>query len=365
MYRFLKVTIHITVIHVLELKRCWGETVGIQTDPGWSETFWDEFEHLVRHKALNAENENRAWKTIARASRKVMARYTTSFYIVSRFLPASKRAMVEVIYATVRYPDEIVDTFPLTSEERDQHLNRWEAAYERGLSCDSLQEALSKQVPAFVAGFTRVVRDKGIPPEHYRSFLAAMRHDIRPRTFENLDDLIDGYIYGSAVVVGYFLTYVYGPSEPGLMNDTLECSKNLGIGLQLTNFLRDVTEDQRRGRLYLPMDMLCSRGIEVNGSCDLGNLDEPARHQKVLEVIHQLAEIADTYYLKSARRLDTFAPDCRVAIKACIEVYRKLNQRIAASPDCISQRESVPMREKFGALPVNKYWRLPLILIRR
>jgi phytoene synthase len=339
--------------------------VGIKTDPGWSEAFWDEFEHLVRQKALAANAENRAWHTIVRASRKVMARYTTSFYIVSRFLPASKRDMVEVIYATVRYPDEIVDTFPLSVEGRQERLDRWEAAYEEGLSCHTLQAALAAHVPAFVAGFTRVVRDTGIPPEHYRSFLAAMRHDIRPRTFESLEDLIDTYIYGSAIVVGYFLTYVYGPSSPERMDDALECSRNLGIGLQLTNFLRDVKEDQRRGRLYLPIDMLGAKGVEVNGSCDLGNLDDHARHQRVLEVIHQLAEIADTYYQKSARNLNAFAPDCRVAIKACIDVYSKLNQRIAASPDCIAQRESVPMREKFRALPATKYWRLPLILVRR
>jgi phytoene synthase len=332
-------------------------------DSGWSEAFWNEFEHDVRKKALSMKSDGQAWKEIVKASRKVMARYTTSFFIVSRFLPPSKRRMVEIIYASVRYPDEVVDTFPLTAEERDNRLDRWKKAYEQGLACNTLLEALENEVPAFVAAFTRVVLENQIPYEHYCSFLSAMRHDIRPRNFETIDDLIDNYVYGSAVVVGYFLAYVYGPSEANQMEDVLTCSRDLGIGLQLTNFLRDVNEDQRRGRLYLPVDMLGAAGVQVDGSCDLGNLKEPTRHRNVLGVIHRMAEIADSYYHKSAQRLDAFSPDCRMAIKACIDVYRKLNGQIAASPDCIDRRESVSTREKFGALPASKYWRLPMALL--
>ena len=86
----------------------------------WNEAYWDEFEHRVRKRALEAQNDKDAWKIIVRAARKVMSRYTTSFFIVSRFLPRIKRRMVEVVYAAVRYPDEVVDTFPLTSEERHE-----------------------------------------------------------------------------------------------------------------------------------------------------------------------------------------------------------------------------------------------------
>jgi len=340
-----------------------GYTESAEIDLGWSESFWNEFEHDVRKKALSAKSDGQAWKRIVKASRKVMARYTTSFFIVSRFLPPVKRRKVEVIYAAVRYPDEVVDTFPLSADERDDRLDRWETAYERGLACNTLLEALESEVPAFVAAFTRVVMESQIPYEHYLSFLSAMRQDIRPRIFETLDDLIDNYVYGSAVVVGYFLAYVYGPSRASQMEDVLTCSRDLGIGLQLTNFLRDVNEDQRRGRLYLPVDMLDSAGVKVDSSCNLGDLDEPALHRKVLDVIHRMAEIAESYYHKSAQNLDAFSPDCRVAIKACIEVYRKLNEQIAASPDCIYRRESVSTREKFGTLPASKYCRLPMALL--
>ncbi|MDY6974253.1 MAG: phytoene/squalene synthase family protein [Thermodesulfobacteriota bacterium] len=328
----------------------------------WSEDSWNRFEHNVRKEAISTKNDCQAWQTIVKASRKVMASYTTSFFIVTRFLPPSKRGMVEVIYAAVRYPDEVVDTFPLAAEECYDRLDRWEAGYELGLSCNTLLEALEKGVPSFVAAFTRVVLEKRIPHEYYRSFLAAMRHDIKPRSFKTLEDLIDNYIYGSAVVVGYFLAYIYGPSEDSKMEEVLACSRDMGIGLQLTNFLRDVNEDQRRGRLYLPLDMLGSAGVKANNPYDFCPLGELTHRKKVMKVIHQLAEISDSYYRKSLQRLEVFAPDCRVAIKACIDVYAKLNKYITVSSDSTSRRVSVSMREKFGALPFSKYWRLPMAM---
>jgi phytoene synthase len=72
-------------------------------------------------------------------ARRAMRAYTTSFFIVSRFLPASKRAEVEAVYAAVRFPDEIVDTFPLADAERRKLLDLWQEDYERGLHTSSLR----------------------------------------------------------------------------------------------------------------------------------------------------------------------------------------------------------------------------------
>jgi phytoene/squalene synthetase len=77
-------------------------------------------------------------------------------------------------------------------------------------------------------------------------------------------------------------------------------------------------------------------------------------------VIRRVATIASTYYLAAQRDLDAFAPDSRIAIQACIDVYGQLNDRIRTSRNGLSQRESVPMRQKFRVLPRSKYWRLPL-----
>ncbi len=322
--------------------------------PPWDEPYWCQFEDRTRRLALRATAESSAWAAIARRSRLVLRAYSTSFFLVTRFLPAAKRAQVEAVYAAVRFPDEVVDTFPIPAETRLKTLDVWSAAYDSALSIPATRERLLQGIPATVAGFAQVVRDCDIPPEHYRSFLDAMRRDAAPQPFDTLTALIDDYIYGSAIVVGYFLAYVYGASGPGEFDRTLVASRDLGIALQLTNFLRDVGEDRRRGRVYLPVDMLRREGIS---DLDLADVDQLPKLRRVLQAVSAEAE---SHYQKAERNLDAFSPDCRIAIQACIDVYRLLNLRIGQSAEGVRHRESVPLRDKFGALPQSKYWRLPL-----
>ncbi len=288
-----------------------------------------------------------------------MRAYTTSFFIVSRFLPAAKRAEVEAIYAAVRYPDEVVDTFPLAPAEQARMLDEWQSFYEVGIAADSLVETMRAGVPCFLAGFTKVVRERRIPAEFYRSFLDAMRLDAHPRPFQTLDDLIENYIYGSAVVVGYFLTYVYGARSEKDFTRALKSARDLGVALQLTNFLRDIGEDETRGRVYLPLDVLRAEGIEALDTSDAGQQAPLAR------VLRRMAACAADLYASAEAGLDAFAPDCRPAIQACIKVYGRLNERIAASTRGIRHRESVPLKEKLQVLPPGKYWRIPLAYLIR
>jgi phytoene synthase len=325
----------------------------------WDIGGWEAGERRARLAALRSRSEGAAWRVLNREARRVMRAYTTSFFVVSRFLPAAKREEVEAVYAAVRYPDEVVDTFPLGNEERLRLLDRWAAQYEEGIGCASLREALAGGVPAHLAGFTRVVRERGVPAEHYRAFLAAMRLDVTPRPFETLDDLIDSYVYGSAVVVGYFLTHVYGARDPRSFERALASARDLGVALQLTNFLRDVAEDQRRGRLYLPLEELRAEGLEELDAND------PAQHEPLARVLRRLAREAAALYAGAESNLDAFAPDCRLAIQACIKVYGRLNERIAASARGAAHRESVPLGEKFRVLPPSKYWRIPLAYLFR
>jgi phytoene/squalene synthetase len=76
--------------------------------------------------------------------------------------------------------------------------------------------------------------------------------------------------------------------------------------------------------------------------------------------MNRLAAIAEEYYQLSARDLDAFAADCRTAIKACIEVYRQLNDQITKSDQALEKRQSVSLIKKLKVLPASKYWRLPL-----
>ena len=325
----------------------------------WTLDEWRARERRVRARALRAGAEDEAWRAVVREARAVMREYTTSFFIVSRFLPRAKRDEVEAVYAAVRYPDEVVDSFPLDAAARLRLLDEWADLYETGIDSPSLTEALRRGVPAHLAPFTRVVRERAIPAEHYRAFLAAMRLDVTPRPFASLADLIDSYVYGSAVVVGYFLAHVYGADGERNFPRALQSARDLGVALQLTNFLRDVAEDQRRGRVYLPQDFLRDEGVTRFDAEDEGQQAALAR------VVRRVAGVAADLYRSAHQNLDAFAPDCRLAIHSCIRVYGRLNERIAASERGVRHRESVPLGEKFGVLPPSKYWRIPLAYLMK
>jgi phytoene synthase len=320
----------------------------------WTEQEWRELDAATRERVGNAASETEAWRSVTRSARAVLRNYSTSFFIVTRFLPAGKREQVDLIYAAVRYPDEVVDTFPLSSAARLGLLSAWRQAYVQSLEPVNWRRAVTCGVPVCLAGFSEVVKRNEIPPDYYHCFLDAMEADAEPREFEDLDDLIDSYVYGSAVVVGYFLAYVYKAVTPEAWPRVMEASRNLGIALQLTNFLRDVAEDDRRGRVYLPKDLLRQEGLLKLDCRDAG------QSAQVTAVLRRVSGIAEAHYRLAECDLDAFSPDCRVAIQACIDVYRRLNQRIGLSPEGIRHRESVPVIEKFNALPSSKFWRLPL-----
>lgn len=324
----------------------------------WTPNEWGNFEesYLNDLKSSSANSLDVAVKF----SRKVLKTHSTSFFIVTRFLPKFMRDEVELVYGSVRFPDEIVDSFDIKNDEKKVLLSNWRDKYRLALESGSFEDSINKDVPILLAGFTEVVKKYSIPSSYYESFLDAMELDVEPRNFENTDDLIDNYVYGSAIVVGYFLAYVYGSSQNDNFKETLKSSKELGIALQLTNFIRDINEDLKRGRIYIPKTILKNNGIELKNYANNVNQNTTSINSARME----LASIANKYYKESEKGIESFSPDSRVAIKACIELYGKLNERIISRGNDIKVRESLSWSEKLGALPSSKYWKLPMAYLK-
>lgn len=325
----------------------------------WAEDQWNKLNAQLCKKALKANSDEQAWKMLTDSARKVMRNYTSSFFIVTRFLPLRKRKKVEAIYAAVRYPDEIVDTFPVSNEEKLQKLNIWLQHYNEALNISGIKKQLQQGIPPFLVAFTNVVKESEIPHDYYRAFLDAMRLDAEQAFYTTMDDLIDSYIYGSAIVVGYFLTYVYGSRTPEDFPQALDASKDLGIALQLTNFMRDIADDRRRTRLYIPLELLQKAEIKIE------EIFATSSNEKLKSIVNFIVDIAEEYYSKTQSRIDVFSQDCQTAIQAAIDVYRQLNHKIRVNDNALFTRQSVPLIEKFKVLPKSKYWRLPLSYIFR
>lgn len=320
----------------------------------WSRSHWQHLEEAVGAKVARARSEAEAWRCVVRASRHVLRSFSSSFFLVTRFLPPGKRAEVEVIYAAVRYPDEVVDTFPMPVREQTAILDRWEKSYLEALKAEGVRARAGEGISWILAGFAEVVARRRIPPVHYLAFLNAMRRDARPEPFATTERLIEDYVYGSAVVVGYFLTHVYGNGPHSSLEEALICARELGIALQFTNFARDVFDDFLRGRQYLPLELLEAEGLNA------ADCLRPENDAALRRTVRALAAKAEMGYEYARRNLGAFAPDSRTAIGACIEVYQELNRRFLRGDAPVRMRVSLSAAEKFRVLPPDKYWRVPL-----
>jgi phytoene synthase len=326
-----------------------------------SETVWtfDEWESraavlaaAIRNSATDAEAMGQA----SADARSVQKAYSSSFFLVTRFLPPVKCRQVQLIYAAVRYPDELVDTFAPAGRDVKSDLDRWEQDYREALKTAGLRESVARGTNPYIAAFAEVVKIQQIPHGYYLSFLDAMRADLRPSGFDTAEDLISNYVYGSAVVVGYFLTHVYGSVTPGDFTGALDSARDLAIGLQMTNFARDVADDYWRGRIYAPLDVLADLGWDDNRN----GMENPG---KVLTAARTwLAKEAKSKYKSAAAGLHLFNSDCRAAMGCCIRVYSLLNDRILETPGDYQSRPSLPWLSKFAALPPSKYWRVPMAM---
>ena len=324
----------------------------------WTPSEWGNFEESYLNDLKSSSGNS--LDVAVKFSRKVLKTHSTSFFIVTRFLPKFMRDEVELVYGSVRFPDEIVDSFDIKNYEKKELLSNWRNKYRLALESGSFEDSINKDVPILLAGFTEVVKKYSIPSSYYESFLDAMELDVEPRDFEDTDDLINNYVYGSAIVVGYFLAYVYGSSQIDNFEETLKSSKELGIALQLTNFIRDINEDLKRGRVYIPKTILNNNGIDLKNYDNNVNQNTSSINAARME----LASIANKYYKESEKGIESFSPESRIAIKACIELYGKLNDRIISRGNDIKTRESLSWSEKLGALPSSKYWKLPIAYLK-
>ena len=174
-----------------------------------------------------------------------------TYYLATLLLPKAKRPHVHALYGFARYADEIVDDLSstLTIEEKAKVLKVWgEKVLEDirlGRSDDHVGRALVDTVQRF-----------NIPIEHFEAFLHSMTMDLSVTEYQTYDDLME-YVYGSAAVIGLQMVPILGASDL----KAYEAAQKLGIAFQLANFIRDVSEDLDRGRIYLPLDDLKTAGV--------------------------------------------------------------------------------------------------------
>jgi phytoene synthase len=171
----------------------------------------------------------------------------TSFYYSFSLLPKHKREAIHAVYAFCRYTDDIVDEGP------DEHgsvvlLRRWRIELGRALHGASSYPLLN-QLSAVAQRFK-------IPVEYFYQLIQGMEMDLWKKRYQTFGELRE-YCTLVASSVGLMCREIFGYRT----ESTRDYAINLGIALQLTNILRDIRDDARKGRIYLPQEDLRRFGV--------------------------------------------------------------------------------------------------------
>ncbi|MEP6690337.1 MAG: phytoene/squalene synthase family protein [Gemmatimonadaceae bacterium] len=197
----------------------------------------------------------------ARRCAQITEAHARTFSLASRFLPDEKRRAANAIYAFCRVADDLVDDAGTRAPSVvAEDLRRY---------ADALADALDGRAngPIF-RELARASRRFAIPGEPLHALLEAIASDLAPHDFVSWHHLA-GYCAGVASTVGEMCAHIFGvPEQPLVRTAALSYARTLGVAMQLTNILRDVGEDARRGRCYLPradLETFGTRGDEIVG----------------------------------------------------------------------------------------------------
>ena len=263
---------------------------------------------------------------------RVIRHHSKSFSLASKLLPAEARTDAVVVYAWCRHVDDAIDNTAGAEQKAALRV--------LGEELDSVY-AGEPQADPLLRLFQSVVVERRIPEQYPRDLITGMTMDVEGRLYETLDDLLS-YCYHVAGCVGLMMCHVMGLSR----EDALSNAAHLGMAMQLTNICRDVEEDWRNGRLYLPTELLASYGApHLVGR--IGEPFPPEATAAAAATIEDLLTAAEVLYRSGDAGLDALSWRSALSIRTARQVYATIGEYVRAqSCDPLAGRAFVPQGRK-------------------
>ena len=278
-------------------------------------------ENLIRVLARDADLSD---------CREILREGSRSFYAASLLLPTDFSEPVTALYAFCRTADDAVDLAedPLAGlQDTRDRLNRIYAGKPRNSAVDR--------------AFAEVVNDFAIPYTLPAALLEGFEWDVRGRRYRSLSGT---YAYAARVAgtVGAMMAVLMGVRDKAVLSRACD----LGVAMQLTNIARDVGEDARNGRVYLPLERLRHHGVDVEAW-----IAEPTFNTGVRRTVFELLDAADTLYKRAEWGICQLPARVRPAIFAARSIYAEIGREIERRHyDSVSQRAVVSGRRKLRLL---------------
>ena len=264
----------------------------------------------------------------------ILRRGSKSFHAASLLLPARLRPAITAFYAYCRIADDAIDL----AAERGHVQGEALAALHRDL--DGLYAGAPPDHPVYRA-LGRVVRRYDLPRPLFAALLEGFDWDVEGRRYETLA-AVRAYAARVAGAVGVAMTLLMERRAPA----TLARGADLGVAMQLTNIARDVGEDARAGRIYLPLEWLHEVGVDPEEL-----LRSPRFSPALGSVIERLLAEAKALYLRADPGIRELPADCRIAIGAARLLYADIGRSIRrAGYDSVSVRHGTTTLRKIVLL---------------
>ncbi len=239
-----------------------------------------------------------------------------SFHAASRLLPGRVRDPALALYAFCRLADDAVD-------ETDAKAA---AVLRLGARLDAVYAGTPHDAPADRA-FAAVVRDYDMPRALPEALLEGLAWDAEERRYDTLSGVLD-YSARVAAAVGAMMCVLMRVRDA----DRLARACDLGLAMQLTNIARDVGEDARAGRIYLPLEWLDEAGI-----APAALIADPRPTPELRALVARLLRVADRFYMRSEPGIAALPLSCRPGIFAARHTYGGINTALRRL-DCDSVR---------------------------
>lgn len=263
--------------------------------------------------------------------REMIRQGSRSFFAASLLLPQEVRRPAYALYAFCRLSDDAVDD-PTSPEGRRLGLERLAARL------DDVYAGTPQPHPVDRA-FSDVVRAFAMPRALPEALLEGLTWDVEGRRYRTLPEL-RAYAARVAAAVGAMMTVLMGVRDPVVLARACD----LGVAMQLTNICRDVGEDARMGRIYLPLDWLEEEGLDPDAF-----LDAPTFGPSLAGVVARLLAEAETLYRRAGTGIAGLPPSCRPAIQAARLIYREIGVDLGRrGHDSVSRRSVVSSRRKMA-----------------
>jgi 15-cis-phytoene synthase len=251
-----------------------------------------------------------------------------SFFTASLLLPRDVREDAAALYAFCRVADDAIDDAADPRAGLKTLHARLDGLFGGGRLTDPIDRAAAS-----------VIARHDLPRSVLEALLEGFAWDAEGRSYETLPDIL-AYSARVAATVGVLMTLIMGERDAA----TLARACDLGVAMQLTNIARDVGEDARNGRLYLPRQWLREAGLDPDGW-----LAAPRFDARLASVVQRLLGVADDLYRRSRGGVGDLPRDCRAAIHAARLVYAEIGACVAANGyDSVSRRAVVCKRDKLA-----------------